>query len=477
MVYEQFNFTNEFQDALLACLIRHPEEFFAFGEVIKPAYFNGPAAAELVFRLLEYKKKYGSYPNFDTLGNFAFHKAAKVSVDHGKETLDYVEKLSRIDTSDKVAILDLSMDFVKERAVYDGLKRIHAAWTEGKACDVNPVQLMEEAVAVGNNMMDMGLSLCHDSNKILDDVFNRSYGIRTGYAAFDNMWKFGWAPGWLIVPLAPPKRFKTAFAINLAINIAATQDVDVLYYACEIQQELAALRAITNITGWTQEQLSENLERGKIVAKRQIHRKLLGNIFFKGFPAKSTAISEIKAHAKTIIKQRQLLPRAIVIDYAETVRPDSVDKKAPDWRQQSDIYTQARALGAELGCCVIMPDRCNAETVGKSVPSMKSFQGSFEKAGIVDIAIGLCATDDEIKHSRMRYFVFLNRHGDGMKHFDGKLDAERMQLTVDGELDYNPDEDDDSDKVSKTHYRKKKAVKGGRMQAQMARDAEMTQSD
>ena len=81
MKWETYNFTNDFQDAILAALITHPDDFYSFGEIIKPAYFNGPAASELVFRLLEYKKKYGKYPTFTTLGNFAFHKAARANIE------------------------------------------------------------------------------------------------------------------------------------------------------------------------------------------------------------------------------------------------------------------------------------------------------------------------------------------------------------------------------------------------------------
>lgn len=261
----------------------------------------------------------------------------------------------------------------------------------------------------------------------------------------------------------------TATAINLALGIASSQDADVLYYACEISQELAAYRALTNVTGWTQDQLGDQIEKGVVVAGEKLKGRLWGNVWFKGYPSKSTTISEIKAHARQVCATYDLKPKAIVIDYAETVRPDSVDKKSPDWRQQADIYTQARALGAELGCCVIMPDRCNRETVGSAVPSMKSFQGAFEKAGIVDIAIGLCATDDEYKQDRLRHFVFLNRHGDAHKHFDGSIDPERMIVSVGNEIEYDPDaEDGDEDqRPRRKRYAGRKANRG----------AELTQSD
>ena len=468
MAIAGYNFTQDFQDQILACLIRYPEDFYAFGEIIKSSYFTGPAATEVVQHLRDYREKYGKFPSFTTLGNFAFHSASRINIDHAKETLDYVEKLASTDTSDKQGVLDMSIRFAKERAVYDAIRKIHAAQVENKANEVDPVAVMQEAMKVGTNLRDDGVSLYHDYEKIIRTVTDRAYGVHTGYAEFDKLWKHGWAPGWLIVLLAPPKRFKTATAINLAIGIASHQDADVLYYACELTQELAAYRALTNITGWTQDQFDDQKEKGILLAGERLKKKLWGNIWFKGYPSKSTSISEIKAHAKHVIQTYNLKPKAVVIDYAETVRPDSVDKKSPDWRQQADIYTQARAMGSELGCCVILPDRCNKETVGKQVPSMKSFQGAFEKAGIVDIAIGICSTDDEYKHDAVRYFVFLNRHGEAYKHYEGKVDPERMKMTVDGEIEYNADdEEDDGDTKPRRRSIKRRVTAG----------AELTQQD
>ncbi len=101
-------------------------------------------------------------------------------------------------------------------------------------------------------------------------------------------------------------------------------------------------------------------------------------------------------------------------------------------------------MGSRLGCAVIMPDRCNKETVGQAVPSMKSFQGSFQKAGVVDAAIGLCASDLEYSRQIQRTFVFLNRHGEAFQHYRGKVDASIMSYDIGQEIEYNPEEEESS---------------------------------
>jgi len=445
MTWETYNFSDDFQNAILACLIKHPERFWRFGEIIKPEYFNGSSAVEVVYRLKDYINKYGKYPNFSTLGNYVFTRTERKNPDRAKELIDYVIKLSSVDCGDVEAIADLSLKFAKERAIFDALRKIHLAQQEGKETDVDPVRVMEEAMNIGFDMEDLGVEIRRDVEKIVDKMSNVHHGIRTGYTELDKLWKTGWAPGWLIVLLAPPKGYKTTVAINLALNMAMSQadDADVMYYACEIKQEEAAMRAIYNLTGHTESVLWEGVEKFKMDARRAVDEKMVGNFWFKGFPAKTTTIAQIKAHAKMTIRKFGLKPKAIFIDYADTVKPSNVGKNVPDHRQQADIYTEARAMGDDLGCCVVMPDRCNKETVGKRVPSIASFQGAFEKGGVVDAAIGLCATDAEYKMNVMRYFVFLNRHGPQNMHYTGKVDRERYRITIDSEIPFNPDEEEE----------------------------------
>lgn len=456
--FDTYNFTDDFQDLILACLIRYPEKFVGIGQVVRPAFFNGPVPIEVAQHVLAYRKKYDKYPTFTVLANYAFSKASRINPKHGKDIVDYVSRLAQLDTSDWKAVLDVSIEFAKERAVFEGLRTIHQAQTENKMDKVNAVHIMEKALSIGTSYDDLGISLYHDSGKAIDMLTARSYGVMTGYAALDKIWKFGWGPGWLIVPLAPPKRFKSGFCVNLAMNMSVHSQVDVLYYACELSQELAMMRAIYNMTGFTEQDIWNSPEIYKQKVAEVLKQKMYGNVWFKGFASKSVTIDDIEAHAKHVIQVYGLQPKAIFIDYAETIKPIVVDKTTPDWRQQADIYVQARALGTKLGCCVIMPDRCNKDTVDRKVPSMKSFQGSFEKAGAVDIALGLCATEEEHLQNTLRYFVFLNRHGPALKHFQGRVEPSLMRMTIDREIDYDPEAEEEEEKKKKQRHAVRKST-------------------
>jgi replicative DNA helicase len=444
MKHESYNFTDDFQDEIIACLIRHSDELAGYGRFIRHEYFNGESAIETFKAIEEYLQKYGHYPGFTVLANYVFKKLERKSDEQAKEVLDYVQKIAEINTKDWEGVRDQCVNFAQERAIFDAIRRIGLSQKDNKKIDA--VSMMKQAVQVGTNINDLGLSLYHDYAKVIDQVTSSTYGVSTGYSHLDALWKTGWGPGWVIMVLAPPKRYKTTFCINLALNMATSRaGCDVLYFACEIPQEMAMLKSMYNICEIREQDIFRNPQKAKQEVGKMLKKKMHSHLFFKSFPSKSATISDLHRYARLIRDSKGLKPKAIVIDYAETVLPNEVKKDTPDWRMGADVYYQAEAMGRDLGCCIIMPDRCNKDAVNRKVPSATSVQGSYQKNGAVHIALGLCQTEAEYLQNKIRYFVFLNRYGEAFKHYEGRVHPELSKMTIDKEIDYKPDDGEEDD--------------------------------
>jgi hypothetical protein len=220
----------------------------------------------------------------------------------------------------------------------------------------------------------------------------------------------------------------------------------VIYYACEISQELAMMRAMSHITSIEMDVAYDSPESFKEAVWESMRRGgrhnkgINGTLLFKSFASKSTTVNDLRVHAKRAINQLGITPRMIVIDYAETMRPVERGKDERDYRQQANIYTDARALGNELNAVVVMPDRVNRESTDAPVPNAQSFQGAIEKGGIVDVALGLCATDAEIQMGIIRVFVVLNRHGPAFQHIRGRVSPAVSRIELEELVDYVPQE-------------------------------------
>ena len=259
MGLETYNFSNDYQDLVLACKLKHPVKFAGLRGIFQPRFFSGLAACEVAFAIEAYETEYGHSPSFKVLANFVFQRQFRGNPERAKESVEYVQKLGRIDTTELAYVLDTVRDFARERAVLDALNKVLASQTSGKELEGGIVKLFEEAVRVGTDESSIGLSLRGDIKEVVLKVTSANYGVKTGFPLLDEVWKTGWAPGWLIVPLAPPKSFKTAFCINLTLNmVSPLTRGTVFYYACEISEELAMLRALYNISQRTKDDLFDN---------------------------------------------------------------------------------------------------------------------------------------------------------------------------------------------------------------------------
>jgi KaiC/GvpD/RAD55 family RecA-like ATPase len=445
---DQFKFTTEFEELIISTMINYPESLINYVSIIDPKYFTGSATTTAAKAVLDYAMEFGKFPGWGTAAQLIVDSMRRSAIDNEeekiKEASDMVARLKANRENDSEFVSSQIVKFCRERAVIMAIKKSIEFVKEGKTPDANFTKWFEDALQVGQNIDDIGYILHDDYEKVIDKITKVDYGVKTGFPMLDRVWKRGLAPGWLIILLAPPKRYKTTLCLNMALNMVGPGiQEDVIYYACEISQELAVARALYNLAGQPEDFMHESTGKFREIVAANIKEKIAGNFLFKGFPSKSATIADIKMHAKMAIKQLGIKPKAIFIDYAETVKPSSNGgKDQKDYRQQSDIYTEARAMGHELGCAIIMPDRCNKETVAMEVPSMTSFQGSFEKAGIVDGAIGLCGTDDEISQNMMRFFIFLNRHGAPFGHFRGRIDPEIMKITINEEIEYDPQKEE-----------------------------------
>lgn len=454
------------QDKILACIVAYPDRFMKYAGVLHSAFFSGTQRTAAARAIIAYWNKFNRFPSWEILGDVVYDSIARTAEQKEEDSIiAYIRRLEEMDTADVDYVAESVISWARKRACYNALDKAINAFHDGNVPDEvmgEAIKKFEDALKIGQDVSDLGY-IIHpdypDISAVLDKLTQRDYGIPTGYPLLDEIWPFGWGPGWLISILAPPKRFKTTFCINLAMNMVNGSSAPVFYYPCEITSELAILRSACHLTQLGSDEFYRNpgAFREQVLSKMGFFR---GPLVVKGFPAKAATVGgDIRNHAKMVRHQLGIVPKAIIIDYADTVKALNVDKRTSEHRASGEVYVEARALGSEMQCPVIIPDRCTKETVGRKVPSMKSFQGSFEKAGIVDVAIGLCGSDEEIMSDIMRYFVFLNRHGAAMQYFKGGIQPQQMRMTIEEAIPYKP-EDDDFDDDAMRRGRRQRQRKG-----------------
>lgn len=175
-------------------------------------------------------------------------------------------------------------------------------------------------------------------------------GLSTGFYDIDKLTS-GFHPNELIIIAARPAMGKTAFAVNLAMNVAMNQDKAVALFNMEMSAEQLAMRMLASAG-----QIDQNkLKTGRLEhndwkrVNEAISRLADSNLFIDDTPGMT--IGEIRAKCRRLASSENGLSM-VVIDYLQLI---SGSAKYAGQRQQevSEISRSLKTMAMELGIPVI----------------------------------------------------------------------------------------------------------------------------
>ncbi len=178
---------------------------------------------------------------------------------------------------------------------------------------------------------------------------NEITGLETGYRYLDKVTS-GLHPNELIIIAARPAMGKTAFALNLATNIAMNSGKAVALFTLEMPAEQLTMRMIASVGQIDSRKLTsgrfENSDWNRI--NEAISRLAETNIYIDDTPGIS--INEIRAKARRLASEGNL--GIIIIDYLQLI---SVNSRFSGNRQQeiAEISRSLKTLAMELEIPII----------------------------------------------------------------------------------------------------------------------------
>jgi len=196
-------------------------------------------------------------------------------------------------------------------------------------------------------------------------------GIPSGYPSLDEI-TAGWQRGDLIIIAARPSMGKTAFALNLARNMAFVHKIPVAYFSLEMTNEQLMKRILSRETLIP----SEKFRRGgfteaesKILAEKIKKISENPNLYIND--ESMLSIFELRAQARRLKQKYDI--QIIIIDYLQLMHAS--DRLKPGNREQeiSAISRNLKSLAKELDIPIIalsqlsrkVEDRASGQKVHK----------------------------------------------------------------------------------------------------------------
>jgi hypothetical protein len=112
---ETFNFSQDFQDLILACVLRRAE-FREYASVLSYKYFSGVVSTKLARKIFKYHKEYAAFPGKEEVIQMAVENA-KGDGEPPEKAVAYVERLFKMKTGGWKDVHKKVITFCRERAV------------------------------------------------------------------------------------------------------------------------------------------------------------------------------------------------------------------------------------------------------------------------------------------------------------------------------------------------------------------------
>ena len=445
------DFGVEFQKHILSVAARAPNFILRFRTALDDSYFTSEISRVIMRALLTHVDKYHKLPTKVTLIETV---RPLVDVDTMEKFEKEIGKLYRRDISDSEAVADKVVDFGKTQALVNAV--VEAA-EEIEKGNKSIVSLIQEAQLVGEDILNVGIDYVEDIDARIERYHNPydNYNvIPTGQHHVDLALQGGIARGELGVVVAPAGRGKTTELINIGFGaIASLQGLDVVHYSLEMGDKRITTRYDDRLMGGKARYKHVDRYKYTKILRDRVSKFVRGRLLIKSYPTRSASIDTIRAHL-SLLNAQGVYPALVIVDYGDIMK---ASRRLGEMRhEQAGIYEDLRRLAGEFNCGVWTGSQAKQSALEKETITIADFAEAFEKAAIVDVAIGLCQTVEEKIDNRCRLFFAKMRNAEDNGYAECIYDKRRCLIKTTAL--YNAaftridDSDEDDEVTTRTTY-------------------------
>lgn len=412
-----FPFNPELQKNLVSWLIHNPSAWAAFGDHLKPSFFDDDLAP-IMSVLQLYYERYRRTPEVATVLELIRKQYGDDTEEHTR-TRNRLNQLTvsiyEINVKDKEFLEEHLRKYLAWKAVTAAIMKAIPTIQQGKYEEDLPEEL-RKAIQIGSGTIHMGLEATDEKTavKVIMDNANpdRTKICSTGLPHLDREIGGGHRNGELGIILAPPKGFKSGCLMNFACAAARRgSDRNVVYFSLELSEELQLIRYALRTTMLDKNTLKADPESYVQVFQDRLANIYGGRIFFKFIPPGKCTPNIIRAYLDQFESKHGVAPGMVAIDYMDLMSADKRSDK--DYMDKVQIATEVRSIAEEYNLPVWTACRATREATSKKVIRMEHMSGAYERVGVADrvLAHSFSEIDKAEGRSRLTFVAERNEGG------------------------------------------------------------------
>lgn len=411
-------FGKAFQEGLAQLIMEQRAFADQLQEVLSIDFFELKYLQVFARKVYEFKKKYNVHPSKDAMLTVLRAELDEENSATQKQTRDFFARIykAEIEIGGEEYIKETALDFCRKQKLKEAMIKSVGLLEASSFDEISSV--INEALKLGSST-DYGYDYKADFEERF--LIKTRNPVTTGWEAIDANCKGGLGRGELGVVIAPTGAGKSMVLVHLgaeALKLGKT----VVHYTLELAPTVIASRYDSCITGIPLSQLFS--------CKDGIYetvKDMKGQLIIKEYPTKTASPNTIRNHLERL-RQRDIIPDLIIVDYADLLRPNVVRKEKR--HELETIYEDLRGIAQESKCPCWTASQTNRSGLNAEVITMESISEAFNKCFVADFIFSVSRTVEDKNTNSGRMFIAKNRNGPDGIIYPIFMDTARVKIKV-----------------------------------------------
>jgi len=405
-----------FQESLAALILNDRAFCDQMQEVLKTEYFELKYLQVFIEKIFQYKEKYKVHPSSKIMTSIFRTELEDENEAVKNQTRHFFARIYNTEVTDSDYIKQTALDFCRKQVLKEAMIKSVRLLKTSSFDEISKV--VNDALRQGESS-DYGYDYIKDFEKRFEIKTRRP--ITTGWQEIDDLCQDGIGRGELGVVIAPTGAGKSMALVHLgsqALKLGNT----VIHYTLELQDTSIGARYDSCMTGVPltdlfsfKEMIYENVQN------------IEGSLIIKEYPTKSASTKSLRVHLDRL-KQRDIAPDMIIVDYADLLRPVVMTREKR--HDLESIYEDLRAIAQEEQCPVWTASQTNRSGLNAEVITMESISEAYSKCFVADFIFSMSRTIEDKSSNTGRIFVAKNRFGPDGLVYPAYMDLSKVMIKV-----------------------------------------------
>lgn len=425
-VVEPYDFDEDFEDKIVALVLRDVQFNIRTQGLINPEYIRNMAGSALVGLVNTYWSKYKSLPSRPVLKRLLDISIAKKRIreDMREDIEAAIENADTTDISDRDFVVDEVASFAKHQAIINAI---------GKSVDIIGDRRFDEVEREMKAAFLVGANEGSEGHDALDDIDERvrrrkevasgviKPGITTGCPELDaRLSAKGFGRKELSVLLGPAKRGKSFGLLNFAAS-AQLAGFNVLFITLENSIEVTMDRYDAFISQIKTAEIEEQIDEVADLVRERLE-DVEGRLKVEKFPIGRFSPADLRRLLEKYRSQGIIFDE-IVVDYWCIMQASAPSGDAIE--DSKSIGQELRAIAEDEDAAMVTAIQSNREGFKAHTATAEHAAEDFNKVRLADVMFSINADDDEKAAGEARIYMAAVRNMEGGYVLNIKQDLSR----------------------------------------------------